>query len=81
LQKKDIKKISDFKYFPYCSYDDDYLMFLLYEGRYKFVLLDEMKVVHVSHPVNKNKETNFIYYFSELVKRNFYCFNIILPLL
>lgn len=68
--------MSGFANLPYYRYEDDYLMFRLYEAGYKFALLDGMRVLHINHPLSEHKKTNLIPYFSELVKRGYYWFNV-----
>lgn len=68
-------KMSGFANLPYYRYDDDYLMFRLYEAGYKLVLLDGIRVSHVSHVLCEYQKTNLIPYFLELVKRGYYWFN------
>ncbi len=75
--KKDIfDRLSGFANLPYYRYEDDYLMFRLYESKYRLALLSNLKVVHVSHPIDSDQRTNLIPYFVELVKRGYYWFNI-----
>jgi len=75
--KKDIfNKMSGFANLPYYRYEDDCLMFRLYEAGYKLALLDSIRVSHISHPLNRDQKTNLIPYFGELVKKGYYWFNV-----
>lgn len=75
--KKDIfDKMSGFANLSYYKYEDDYLMFRLYEAGYKLALLDSIRVLHINHPLSEYQKTNLTLYLAELIKKGYYWFNV-----
>lgn len=75
-RKRVFCKASGFINFPGYGFEDDHLLFKLYEQGYLFARLNHIRVVHVNHERNEHQEWNFPYYFAELVKFGYYSFDV-----
>lgn len=60
------------------GFDDDFLMSRLYDAGRSLTLLDDLSVVHVTHPVSKyqTKHRNLLPYFSDLIRRGYIWFHV-----
>jgi len=58
------------------GFEDDYLMFRLFEKSYKHTLIDKLNVVHVNHRVREKDTRNIISYFQDLVNDGYYWFHV-----
>lgn len=68
--------VSGFPDFPYHGFEDDSLMFRLYEKEYTFTLLKPLPVVHVTHLLPPNLKTNLVHYFTQLIQHGYYLFHL-----
>lgn len=68
--------IDGFPNFNGYGFEDDCVMFRLFKAGFKLVFLNNITVIHVNHKVPKSSERNIIYYFSELIKNNYYWFHV-----
>lgn len=69
-------KVGGYPDFPGYGFEDDFFMFKLFETNAEFTLLDNIKVAHISHEINHKQKNNLVLYFSELIKKGYYWFNI-----
>lgn len=75
-RKQVFNEVLGFADFPGYGFEDDHLLFKLYQKGYSFTKLDSTRVVHVNHQRNKDHAWNFPYYFAELVKHGYYSFDV-----
>ncbi len=75
-KKSILERIGGFPDFKGYGFEDDYVMFRLYEGGYRLKLLENIRVVHVNHRIQNSKVRNLIPYFQDLVRRNYYWFHV-----
>ncbi|HUT22157.1 MAG TPA: bis-aminopropyl spermidine synthase family protein [Candidatus Bipolaricaulota bacterium] len=76
--KKDIfKKLGGFPNYSGYGFEDDFLMFRLYELGYRFMLMNDFLVIHVSHRAGINQQSNLVEYFLALIERGYFSFHVI----
>jgi len=75
-KKKAFQQIGGFPDYDDYGFEDDYLMFRLYEAGYKNSILDNLRVVHVNHQIKPMTKRNLIPYFQDLVKSGYYWFHV-----
>ncbi|MFA7717775.1 MAG: bis-aminopropyl spermidine synthase family protein [Candidatus Absconditabacterales bacterium] len=62
--------------FPGCDFEDDYFMYKCFQSCGKFVKLDDIQVVHVTHSLNKVGCSNIVYYLNLLKKEGIFWFHV-----
>jgi glycosyltransferase involved in cell wall biosynthesis len=73
--KNAFNKSGGFLNLKHYGFEDDYLMFQLFKNNYKFVLMDDISVVHINHEVKNEGTRNLIDYFLKLTEDNYYWFH------
>jgi len=77
-KRKAFKKVGGFPDFQGYGFEDDYLMFCLYEKGYKYIFLDELEVAHITHTITDLDKKNLLPYFTKLIKQGYYWFHVVL---
>lgn len=62
--------------FPWCDFEDDYFMYKCFEKSWKYIQLNNITVVHVTHPFGKNAFSNIIHYFNLLKSEWIFWFHV-----
>lgn len=75
-KRKTFDLIGGFPDFKGYGFEDDYLMFRLFEAGYKYILLNNLRVVHVNHEIKVGNFRSLIPYFENLVKRGYFWFHV-----
>ncbi len=75
-KKSIFKKTEGFPNYKGYGFEDDCLMFRLFEKSYKDTLLNALTVVHVNHKIKEKDDRNIVSYFQELVSKGYYWFHV-----
>jgi|GEM_PF-972588 len=75
-KKEAFWKVGGFPDYRGYGFEDDCLMFRLFEKYYSYILLDKLSVVHVNHKIKEKDARNIISYFQDLVGDGYYWFHV-----
>lgn len=69
-------KVGGFPDYKGYGYEDDYLMFQLFINNYKNVILNNISVVHINHPIITTTHRSLIPYFKSLNNSGYFWFHV-----